>query len=551
MYKIFLLLLCVSLHAQLTIDLSQNQVVRRGAPFFLSVFLQSDYTTKGRLGFYQQRQPFYTSQELLITTDKKNKFVFFLPPTNSDLDIFWETETQKIFLDNFQNNNITNFVLYSTQKMTNTLDSSLNVFSYLPKLPHENNLRIHHLDMNYLPQHFLQYLVADVVVIHSKHLLQMKEREFRALKKWIGIGGSACLSVIQPNSYRRHIQEFLEKIGSSGVHSFGLGKVFICDSKWEYRAKHAYPKYWREHVLKLWKVRNQSIQKILNNDNDISNYPLFRQFRRNTQKLKTSYTYNNENAAKIIGNQFLPKRVGIPPATHIAILLILFLLTTGPVEYILLKKINRPSWMWVTLPCTTLLLLFLCQRGAYSYLGNAKLYKSLCIIDIDHRDQVLQVNEVFFVMYADLQLLPMDWQNAIFTNLTFKNMIMFRSQKPFTKYYGHFPANYTVTQKIPKWQPYLQRIYYSDRQYQKKSDPLPNVQEKYSLLSMYQKGLRSLPKKSSTSFVYTLHQTEVATYQKQMHPLAPFLIQASASIPGQNRIFFARTSPRGSREIVY
>ena len=182
MKKIGLLLLLLSfLDAQISLQIPKKQYWREGAPFLLSLSVTSPHNAKGKLLFYQRNSLFYATDELVLTQNKNNSISLLMPSApNALFDIFWEG-AKKIHLGKFEVAQKTKYLVLSTQANVNFISDSI-VSILVP-----GDYQIQHFSR--LLQHPLAYCAADVVIVHSGAVVNMRKEDYAALANWIKMGG--------------------------------------------------------------------------------------------------------------------------------------------------------------------------------------------------------------------------------------------------------------------------------------------------------------------------------------------------------------------------
>lgn len=74
----------------------------------------------------------------------------------------------------------------------------------------------------------------------------------------------------------------------------------------------------------------------------------------------------------------------------VAVLLAVYILIMGPLEYFGLRKLGRPQWTWITFPVTVLLFCGLAVWLSHSWKGSTLLVNHVDIVDVDVSQQLVR-----------------------------------------------------------------------------------------------------------------------------------------------------------------
>ena len=311
---------------------------------------------------------------------------------------------------------------------------------------------------------------------------------------------------------------FCEKTNSY-KGKYGLGRILICDTATEsLPVRSEISPSWRENIFYLWKVQDALYR--------FESISVVRSGSAGPQELHSKRDVVND-----IGNYFMPQYITVPPTSLLTLFLFGFLILIGPVEYILLRKINKVYLTWFTLPLSAVIFAFLCEYMANAYIGShAQNDKGLYIIDLDADGQALCCNQIRFFMHAERNTEQKQFSQALIGHFQTRIIRMISSEK-FHTYRGNFPQQFSLQQTAEKWSPYLQRIFlpHSPIAVDAPKIKTDNFQEKYSYF------YNELQMKSANWFVpdkkmaYVIYGQATYLYQDEVHPLMPSLYSLSVS----------------------
>lgn len=574
-----LTLMCLFvLQAQTQIKLVMNdkKMIRENAPVQLKFALSSSRNVKGKLAlFYGEHILFYRSRELVVTVGKQNTYQLWLPPLiNFHYDVFFETKDEAISLGKIDLGRKSDLLITTSFPQSTSIEQACNIQALLPQShqgqkPHISYKRI---SPETIPQNLIiAYCDTDLLIINSSHLNLMNKEQINTVHKWVNMGGSVCIVIEKDSLFKEYHLDFIAQIKATksihtstdniSTHYCGLGRVMMCDFSQQVYTNFA-SNEWKQKVLWLWKVKDSIALQIVNERKryieDFSYYQRTGHWREQYR-----YRYRRSRAgAGAVGNYLLPKSVQIPPTWLLSILLFSFLVLVGPIEYLVLKKINKRVLTWITFPIATLCFWALCQWVADIYLGEVKTSKVVHIVDVGAQKQVTRNNELHFFMSSKPQQITNRIENGIQVNLD-TNIDYYNgnyNSNELCSYDGEFPLTFSVTQNTQKWTPYMRKVFRQTSSFEFSADFVPSLIDNidyFSATSMHEAYYRDMPSPGVAAsshtypgvedfdYIYILHKGYAYAVKGRPNELVQGILHFSYAFPSDERILFAQRSPSG------
>ncbi len=159
----------------------------------------------------------------------------------------------------------------------------------------------------------------------------------------------------------------------------------------------------------------------------------------------------------------LPSDVEMVPAWMLALILCGYVLTIGPIDYFVLGWLRIRKYTWILFPIVTLAFTFIMIAAANRYMGSDDTGGKLVITDV--------VDDGIVARQTVLSTLFVGAQSEIRTSHT--TQLVVQAEDSFSaadwpatfgqgpekqpdvplNYFGHFPQNYSIAQKVQQWSP--------------------------------------------------------------------------------------------------
>lgn len=299
------------------------------------------------------------------------------------------------------------------------LDENIDSLRYLskayninyPKGSRESFFQIAELD-DTLPENHITLKAFETIVINNYDSQKLNIRQREALKNWIEAGGLLLVGT-GPN-YQKTLKgldniNFIDVKGTKEIMIENIsseedmkiidpvlkdGEEITIDNNKELKLYHK--RIGKGHVVIAgfdlglspfvnWKEKDKFINQLINNylNSNIKNYD---------EKYQMMGSHWFENIVS-----YLPQNL-LPSARSILTILILFILLVGPINYYILKRIDRRELLWVTIP----LIVIIFSSSIYVLGFRSKLRQpivnNVSIIEIDDTTNTAVVNTRLGIM---------------------------------------------------------------------------------------------------------------------------------------------------------
>jgi hypothetical protein len=366
-----------------------------------------------------------------------------------------------------------------------------------------------------LPSQPLAYTPFDVVVLNSEAFKEASQRQLEALARWIRGGGSACVFIGSAGLQSQHIrflnemtdsvpgdQTFLAEnnpelvpIGKEvqSLHS-GLGRsVLVPDAA--IPNLNTNTEACRKAATFLWKMRSRQAQAIISqghweeptssmdlnaNSGPIPYSPDLRYQRGRTAE-PVSYSVQSTTLGPALMNHLMPHTVRLIPFSALMVMLVLFIMMIGPVDYFVLGRLKVRRLTWVLFPATSLAFLVATVLMANHYLGLRDQHTSLFVVDLAKDGTALRWNRYELVFTARDKQLVSQMKDALWVPLSTSPRQLYdmyggdpNYSDPYARrsryasnpdeseagppsYEGALPVHFQARKPIRQWQPILNR----------------------------------------------------------------------------------------------
>ena len=357
-----------------------------------------------------------------------------------------------------------------------------------------------------MPGDPLGYCGFDLVVLISEGFSDLKEAQLEALLAWVDAGGSLCIVPGRQGLGKPHLQ-FLDRLAegtgaapflldSKGLlinsdqlllRHWGLGRVAILRSGLTQLDDPSHADR-RRLLAFVWKLRQDQFATFLGTGQwsvqtptvpgvvVAPNQPVqiaaadYSQIRHEKMKLAPVALQTGDQLL----SRLMPRDLRVVPLGLVGLLLLLYVLVIGPVDYFFLGAIRRRRLTWVLFPAVTIAFAVLTVLFSNWYMGSADNRRSVTFLDIGESGTIARRNQ-FQVLFRGTQgqvvtdvrqglLTAMNHQQ--FSRGTWYNYQMAMNRGTQNQldlvrepvYRGRVPAQYTLEQQLPQWTPQLNRL---------------------------------------------------------------------------------------------
>ena len=342
-----------------------------------------------------------------------------------------------------------------------------------------------------LPRHALGYCAFDLVVLIGEGLDLLERSQLEAIIAWVGAGGSVFVAPsANPTPVHRQFLEGLrtgraaqpaQRQEASEYYRLGLGRVVIDTRPITEITETLETESWRDVLAFLWKLTDGQRQYVAANGTWRLNVPAPRERQSgygqyeapNAAEDLVSYNLQPIPQGQELVASLMPRDLRLIPFSVIVLILVVYLLLIGPVDYFALGLLRRRKFTWVLFPLVTAAVTLATVRMCNAYLGRTDHRRAWSVVDVGAGGQVLRENR-FEMLFAGAQATAeTDARNAIVTPMDHRS---FGAEYMYGQgryrggymsghgqiaapsiYSGPFPRRFRMTQQVLQWTPQLNR----------------------------------------------------------------------------------------------
>ena len=388
---------------------------------------------------------------------------------------------------------------------------SLALEKYRPDNTRPGNLRTvpAMIDPARMPTQPLVYCGYDIVLLTPESFAQLESAQLDALLAWTQAGGSVLVFTGSGAAFESKHLDFLSSLVAQDT---ALGAVRLSPEGKLILASGETPKLvtscrselgravivfgdnvpdatpeseaWRSVVAWLWKMREEPTIRMAQRGtwgwrkaSDIGSSPdpgpTFAPEERERYR-DDPYERIEENpvAPRIaydlseIMEMLMPDDVTVMPFGFVVLLLLTFVVAIGPVDYFVLGWLKMRKWTWVSFPLVAIVFTWLTLQLANHYMGQTGKGKSLTMVDVGSRGQVLRSTTIQlqfspreFTLTRELTgelFIPMNQVSWDYYGAYYDESESDYISAPL--YAGNLPGKHTVTTLVRQWTPRMNRI---------------------------------------------------------------------------------------------
>ncbi|MEZ6127434.1 MAG: hypothetical protein R3C59_01965 [Planctomycetaceae bacterium] len=378
-----------------------------------------------------------------------------------------------------------------------------------------------------LPEDPLRLCCFDIVLLADQALGRLDEAQMKALTTWVEAGGSLCILPDDKRlttSHLNFLQTLFERPDDADLHfsladdgtllvissedqpvvnrHHGLGRVTLLPGASNLESRLSVSELgsivghlWKVHAdspvfqgqpWKLQDVRQTLTQqgyKVTGNDrrgydvqpqnaNGYNQYGRQQQHFPDVESLAMAYGlgYELQPAASALSSaceiSLMPNDVEIVPAWVIGVLLIAYVITIGPVDYLVLGLFRVRKYTWVLFPLVTAAFTGLTIVIAHHYMASTDTGGQLTVVDLVEDGRPVRQTD-FRLAFHGRQTTVTNEVSQSFLVLAQMNVGSDRPYNSSTQsarsintnmlYTGRFPNSFSATQQIRQWEPQTTR----------------------------------------------------------------------------------------------
>ena len=269
-------------------------------------------------------------------------------------------------------------------------------FSVLNSLPPADSTDVVLLTSENLPENILGFQSLDALFVANTDSAKLSVEQYDAVKLWVTQGGHLIFG--GGGNWQNNLFGFDEvlplKVASSqtanslsGFSSFGdslnLSDIVLVDGVLQSDSKILLQENSQPLVIQRFLgagtisliTFDPNVVKFRESENALLFYDYLLHSASDSYDFVTIKDWNSAiEAVSLFQNQ------GLPPAWLVSVALILYVLLIGPVHFLILKRMNKPEWAWVSTPIITIVLIAVMVVLGWNYRGTKPQINQLAVI---------------------------------------------------------------------------------------------------------------------------------------------------------------------------
>lgn len=366
-----------------------------------------------------------------------------------------------------------------------------------------------------LPADPLGWCGFDVVLLAHEGFSELKESQLRMLLEWVEAGGSTCIvpgggalkeyharflnqAAHSPATDQQYVLDSSGRLMSpaagagepppSALRRYGLGRIALIPGKLD-EFLGGPESETRKLTAFLWKMRQDRTAEFLTSGTFLVKTdipvdqprPEDNQWAYNPNVSYANLRPKDMQLAQLplqSGDQLLarlmPEGLRVIPMYLIGVILIVYVVMIGPIDWFLLGAIKRRKWTWISFPAVTIALTLGTVWLAEWYMRVSNNQRTVTFYDIGEEGALARRNRFEVLFHGSERFVTTEVNREIFTAMTlqrFSSAMWLSNQQAqmqqgidqshrFTRvadYIGRVPANYSVKQFVTQWTPQLNR----------------------------------------------------------------------------------------------
>jgi hypothetical protein len=352
----------------------------------------------------------------------------------------------------------------------------------------------------------MDYCAYDVLLLAGNGFSLVKEKQLEAMSTWVKAGGSVM--VIPTTAVKAEHLAFLNRLSGGEAFSLneqgsiqanrasmtpghllyrpGLGRMAVVfpDPKKDVddvAIGELEERRWRKTVAHIYKFQKKQAASLVvsgkwlvNNEKAVGG----------TQNYPRSYVPANEyvhgnmhrlqmqplpgNVGGLLADHLLPKDMRLVPGWAIFLVLFIFVLVIGPMDYIVLGKFKKRKYTWILFPLMSILFTVFMVKMAEHFMGTNDHRKTLRVVDVDIEGNILRQNRLTMYFTAKHKLMEEKGEGSLISLVNHEGLsnytddynsrgMMDDFRDSGESYTGRIPGSYTFEHTVKQWTPTLVR----------------------------------------------------------------------------------------------
>lgn len=349
--------------------------------------------------------------------------------------------------------------------------------------------------------------VSSLVVLSRNGFSDLRPKQLDTLLEWVRAGGSICIeplgtlddthmnflhALTQDSATDRLAVDERGQLIRPAEQSFallrcGLGTAVVLFVNMRDDLDISRPE-WKSAVAALWHLRSDQIAA-LDSNGRIEQIPEGRLYPNNAgNRYRGNYnsyagypyqlprlTDRQDLGVRPIQSvqglleRLMPQDVEVVPLPYIGLILVLYLLTIGPLDYFVLGAFRARRFTWITFPLATVGFTLFTVWLSNAYLSSSAERTYVEFLDIAPNGDIVRSNRLELLFTMSSSSVSSDVRSGIFTALDhsrFGGTIhdqyrrpIHRRTVPAATVVGRPPGLFSAVQAMPKWTPQINRIF--------------------------------------------------------------------------------------------
>jgi hypothetical protein len=177
------------------------------------------------------------------------------------------------------------------------------------------------------------------------------------------------------------------------------------------------------------------------------------------------YAPRNGHTGQVLGEHLLPKDLRLVPAWAIFLVLLVFVLVIGPLDYTVLGKFRKRKYTWILFPFMSILFTVFMIKMAEYFMGTHDHYKTLRVVDVDTDGRVLRQNRLTMYFTARHKQIAEKGEGGLISLVKQEGVSDFSHdyagmsnvEGEAETYTGRLPGAYVFHHTVKQWTPTLLR----------------------------------------------------------------------------------------------
>ena len=290
-----------------------------------------------------------------------------------------------------------------------------------------------------IPGNPLDWCFLDVVLLDAAGFGQLQHKQVNALIAWVEAGGSLCLLAGGPDRLRSYHVEGLNRLtGEAGpiytrdrdghvrtgvlpphgmlLRHVELGRAAVIHEAID-PGKDLGSLSWRKMVCFLWKVRQRQLDCVVRTGQWGKSRSEGQYYSESECIWKPCADPTFKPLALDLEDFTLPSGIRLIPLEVLILILVLFILAVGPVDYFLLGLLRRRWLTWVLFPLTCVAFTILTVKVSNVYLGESDHVQALEFVDVGAGGRVLRRSRIEFLFPGQERMQILNLKRTLYSPL--------------------------------------------------------------------------------------------------------------------------------------